>query len=239
MPVWAPDRSLLGHDTGPDRAPGRAAHVRAGDDQGDPEAAHGRRDRAGLRRGRAAAQDRSADRGAARGGAGAGDHLLPDEDRRRAPRRPAPRPRPAGEGAPWRHDPGPARRGDDLVQGAQPAAARGHRRRRPRARHRARHPRDQLRPAEQHRDLRAPDRAHGTGWPDRACDHLRDPETARRDPADRARGADGDRRVGAPRGTDRTRPAPPPARPLGRGQASARARDGCQRPSPTARTTVT
>ena len=53
---------------------------------------------------------------------------------------------PAGEGAARRSQPGPARRRDDLLQGAQGAAAGRDRHRRARARHRARHPRHQLRP---------------------------------------------------------------------------------------------
>ena len=152
------------------------------EDPGDAEAAHRRRDRAGLRRGRAARKDRPADRGAAGRGARAGDHLLPDEDRRRAARRPARRPRPARQGASRRHEPGSARRGDDPVQGPQAAASGRHRRRRARARHRARHARHQLRHAEQHRDLRAPDRPHRPGRAHRARDHLRDPEAAREIP---------------------------------------------------------
>ena len=63
-----------------------------------------------------------------------------------ARREPAPQ-GPEGEGPARRHEPGPARRRDARVQGAQPAAAGRHRRRRPRARHRARHPRHQLRRA--------------------------------------------------------------------------------------------
>ena len=73
------------------------------------------------------------------------------QDRRRAARPRARRPRAAGQGAARRHDPGPARRGDDPVQGPPAAAARRHRRCRARARHRARHSRDQLRPPEQPR----------------------------------------------------------------------------------------
>ena len=70
-------------------------HVRPGDDQGDAEAAHRRRDRAGLRRGRATREDRPADRGSAGRGARAGDHLLPDQDRRGAARQRAARQGPA------------------------------------------------------------------------------------------------------------------------------------------------
>ena len=113
-----------------------------------PEAAHRRRDRAGLRRGRAAQQDRAPDRGAEGRGARAGDHLLPHQDRRRAPRPRAPRQGLSQQGPARRHEPGPARRGDDPVQGAGDAAAGRHRRRRARPRHRARHPRDQLRRAQ-------------------------------------------------------------------------------------------
>ena len=203
-----------------------AVHVRAGDDQGDPEAAHGRRDRAGLRRGRAAQQDRAPGRGAEGRGARAGDHLLPHEDRRRAPRPRAPRPRPARQGPARRHEPGPARRGDDPVQGPQAAAAGRHRRRRSRAGHRARHPRDQLRRAQLARDLRPSHRSHRPGGADRAGDHLRHRQAARRDPADRACGADGDRRVGASRGTDRARSAA--AAPRSCTRARAVAGRGCQ-----------
>ena len=217
--------ALLGDDAGPDRAPGRGPHVRPGDDQGDAEAAHRRRDRAGLRLGRAEGEDRPAGRGAEGRGARAGDHLLPHQDRRREARQAARRPRPAGEGAARRHEPGPARRRDDPVQGAGHAAAGRHRRRRPRARHRARHPRDQLRPAQQHRDLRAPDRAHRAGRAHRARDHLRHPQAGRRDSADRARGEDQDRRVGAARGADRARAAAAAARPRPRARRQARPRD--------------
>ena len=136
-------------------------------------------------------------RGAEGGGPGAGDHLLPDQDRHRPARRAAPQRRPALQGAPRRHDAGPARRRDAPVQGPQAAAPRGHRRRGARARHRARHARHQLRPAEQHGDLRAPDRPDGPRRPHRPCDHLRDARPDGGDPADRARGEDRDRRVGA------------------------------------------
>ena len=101
------------------------------------------------------------------------------------------RPWPAGEGAARRHEPGPARRGDDLVQGAQPAAPGRHRRRRPRTRHRARHPRDQLRHAQQHRDLRAPDRAHRAGGTYGTRDHLRRPPSS----STRSRGSSARRRL--------------------------------------------
>ena len=123
------------------------------------------------------------------------------------------------------------------VQGAPGAAAGRHRRRRPRARHRARHPRDQLRPAQQHRDLRAPDRPHRPGRAHRPRDHLRDPEAARRDRPDRARGEDLDRRVGAARGAARARAAAAPPRPRRRARSEARAPASAgSSPSPTPRT---
>ena len=112
----------------------------------------------------------------------------------------------AGEGPARRPQPGPARRGDDLLQGAQDAAAGGHRHRGAGPRHRARHPRHQLRPAEQPRDLRPPDRAHRTGRQDRPGDHLRHREAGGRPEGDRADGEGADRRVGAARGAARARP---------------------------------
>ena len=102
-------------------------------------------------------------------GAGAGDHLLPHEDRLRAARQGASRHGPALQGASRRPLAGPARRRDDPVQGAQAAPAGGDRRRGARARHRARHPRHQLRPSEQRRDLRPPHRPHRPRWPHRAA----------------------------------------------------------------------
>ena len=93
-------------------------HVRPGDDQDHAEAAHRRRDRAGLRRGRAADKTERLIEVLQGRGARAGDHLLPDQDRHR----PA-RPRSCAtrglrvEGAARRHEPGPARRRDDRVQG--------------------------------------------------------------------------------------------------------------------------
>ena len=50
-PAGQADVAVLGDDPAADRAARRPLHVRPGDDQGDAEAAHGRRDRAGLRRG--------------------------------------------------------------------------------------------------------------------------------------------------------------------------------------------
>ena len=123
--------------------------------------------------------------------------------------------------------PGPARRRDAPVQGPQAAAPGRHRRRGPRARHRARHPRHQLRPAEQHRDLRPPDRADRPRRPHRPGDHLRDPGADGGDPADRARGEDRDRRVGAARGAAQARAAP--------AQARARATEEAKPPATTAR----
>ena len=64
-----------------------------------------------------------------------------------------------------------------------------------------------------------------------------DRQAARRDPADRARGEDRDRRVGAARGADRARAAPAPPRPLRRRAIAKRgaSASGC-RPSPTTAT---
>ena len=101
-------------------------------------------------------------------GARAGDHLRPHQDRRRPAGQGPGGQGPARQGAARRPQPGPARRGDDLLQGAQDAAAGRHRHRRARPRHRARHSRHQLRPAEQPRDLRAPHRPHRAGRPNRA-----------------------------------------------------------------------
>ena len=56
LPGGPPDLAVLGHDPAPDRAAGRPLHVRPDDDQGDAEAAHRGRDRAGLRRGAARAR---------------------------------------------------------------------------------------------------------------------------------------------------------------------------------------
>ena len=52
VPLRAPDGAVLGDDPGAGRQARRAVHVRPGDDQGHAATAHGRRDRAGLRRGR-------------------------------------------------------------------------------------------------------------------------------------------------------------------------------------------
>ena len=132
-PAGPPDVAVLGHDPAPDRAARGPLHVRPGHDQGDAEAAHGRRDRAGLRRGWPARQGRAADRGPAGRGARAGDHLLPYQDRHRAARRGAAVPRAPGQGSARGPEPGAARRGDARLQGPPPAAAGGDRRRGPRA----------------------------------------------------------------------------------------------------------
>ena len=162
----------------------------------------------------AAREDRPADRGAEGRGARAGDHLLPHQDRRRAAR--PRRSRDRGLDVKALHG--------DMSQGqrdgvmiafkdhrlpllvATDIAARGldieH----------VTHVINYDVP-EQHRDLRAPDRPHRPGRAHRARDHLRDPEAARGDRPDRARGEDLDRRVGGrPRSGSSTR--------RGRGAAS-------------------
>ena len=222
LPERPPDSAFLGHDAASDREARRALHVRPGNDQHHAEEAHGRRDRAGLRRGRRQGQDGAPPRGAQRRGAGAGDHLLPHEDRLRAARQAASRPGPALQGASRRPLAGPARRRDDPVQGAQAALAGGDRRRGARARHRARHPRHQLRPAEQRRDLRPPHRPHRPGRAHRPRDHVRDAGADGGHPGLRAAAEDRDRRVGAARGAPEARPAPAQARPLEGPQAQAR-----------------
>ena len=121
-------------------------------------------------------------------------------------------PRPAGQGAAWRPEPGPARRGHARLQGPPASVAGRDRRRRPRARHRARHPRDQLRRPRHLGGVRPPGRPHGPSGPHGPRDHLRDAQAAPGDPAHRARGQDPDRRVGAARGAARARPAPPAPR---------------------------
>ena len=119
-PSRAPDVAVLGDDPAADRAARRSLHVRPGDDPGHAEAAHRRRDRAGFRRGPGARKGRPAHRGAEGRGARAGDHLLPHQARHRPAGRDAPRPRPRRQGPARRHEPGPARRGDALVQGPPP-----------------------------------------------------------------------------------------------------------------------
>ena len=87
-PERAPDAALLGDDAAADRAARRDLHVRPGDDQGDAAAAHGRRDRAGLRRGRPRRRPPAWSR-CSGGGPRAGDHLLPHQDRHGAARQDA------------------------------------------------------------------------------------------------------------------------------------------------------
>ena len=100
----SPDRVVLGHDAAADREARRASHVRPDHDQHHPQAAHGGRDRAGLRRGAGAREGDAPARGAEGRGPRAGDHLLPDEDRHGPARRAAPERRTALQGAPRRHD---------------------------------------------------------------------------------------------------------------------------------------
>ena len=86
VPERAPDDALQRDDAAADRAARRDLHVRPGDDLDHPQEADRRCDRAGLRRGRRQATRPTADRGPEGGGAGAGNRLLPDEDRHRPPR---------------------------------------------------------------------------------------------------------------------------------------------------------
>ena len=190
------------------------------DDPHHPEEADRRRDRAGLPRGRRQArrptrlvellQDR---------GARAGDHLLPDQDRRRRLDKTLRDNGPRRQGPARRHEPGLARRGDDRLQGPPRPAARRHRHRRPRARHRARHPRHQLRRARHLRDLRAPHRPHRPGRPHRPRDHPRHPGPAQGDRPHRARREDAIGEWETPE--ERLEHAPPP-----RASASERERAG-------------
>ncbi len=83
--------------------------------------------------------------------------------------RDASRPRPSGQGAPRRPEPGPARRRHARLQGPPAPVAGRHRRRGARARHRARHPRDQLRRPRHIRWVRPPGGPHGPSRPHRGA----------------------------------------------------------------------
>ena len=158
-------------------------------------------------------------------GARAGDHLLPHEDRRRAARQAARRPRAAGQGAARRHEPGPARRRDDLVQGAQACRCWSPPTSPPAGSTSSTSPTSSTTTCPNNTEIYV-HRIGRTGRVGRTGpgDHLRDPEAARRDPADRARGEDRDRRVGAARGAHRARAAPAPPRPLAESARGASAR---------------
>ena len=129
----------------------------------------------------------------------AGDRLRPHQDRGRPPRPSSRRRRRARQGAPRRHVPGPARRGDDRLQGRPRAFAHRHRRRRPRPRHHGRQPRRQLRHPQLPRRLRPPHRPHRPRRRERPRDHPDHSQAAPRAGGDRAPRQDGDRAVGAER----------------------------------------
>ena len=174
------DRAVLGHHPAADRAARRPLHVRPGHDQGDAEADHRRRDRAGLCGGAGEGQGRPPGGDPPGRGSRAGHHLLPHEDRHRAARQDASGPRPPGQGAARRPEPGPARRRHARLQGPQASVAGCDGRGRPRARHRARHPRDQLRRSGHDRGVHPPGGPHGSSRPHGARDHLRDAQAAAR-----------------------------------------------------------
>ena len=127
-----------------------------------------------------------AGRGARGRAARAGDRVRAHQDPLRPAVPHAARPGHERQGAARRHDPGLARRRDDLVQGRPPAAAGRHRRRRPRPRHLRRLARHQLRRPDLARRLRAPDRADRPRRAQRPRDHLLRAPPAARDRGDRA-----------------------------------------------------
>ena len=116
-------------------------------DQGQDGDADRRHRRAVRARGPAAGEGRPAGRGAAGRAARPGDRVRAHEDPLRPALPDAARPGHERQGAARRHEPGRARRRDDLVQGRAAAAAGGHRRRRARPRHRRRLAHHQLRRA--------------------------------------------------------------------------------------------
>ena len=149
--------------------------------------------------------------------AGSGDRLRAHQDPLRAALPQAAGPRDERQGAARRHDAGPARRRDDLVQGRAREDPRGHRRGRARARHHDRHAHRQLRHPDLARRLRAPDRAHGPRRPLRPGDHVRRAAPAPRAGRDREARQHAHRAVGGGRarrsGAGPGPPAAPPQAP--------------------------
>ena len=199
---------------GPDPLARRAPSVRAGDDQGQGGDADHRHRRAVLPGDEGAGQGRRARARAGGRAADAGDRLRAHEDPHRAALPHAARQGHERQGAARRHEPGIARRRDDLLQERPAADPRRHRRRRPRARHRRRHPHRQLRRADVTGRVCAPDRPHR---PRRALgprDHVRRAAPAPRPGGDREARRHEDLAVGGGRargaGAADRAAAPPP-----------------------------
>ena len=220
-PSGPPDGALLGDDAAADRAPRRGLHVRPGDDQGDAEAAHRRRDRAGLRRGRAKEKTERLIEVLQGRGARAGDHLLPHEDRRRAARREL---RDRGLRIKALHG--------DMSQGQRDGVMIAFKDRGCRCWSPPTSPRagstSSTSPTSSTTTCRTTPRSTstGSGAPGRVGRTGRAitfVTPAQRDEiaADRARGEDRDRRVGAARGAPRARAAAAPARPRPRARRTA------------------
>ena len=135
----------------------------------------------------------------------AGDRLRAHEDPLRPALPHAARPRHERQGAARRHEPGRARRRDDLVQGRARADPRGDRRRRARARHLDGHAHHQLRRPDLAGRLRAPDRPHRPRRALGARDHVRRAAPGARARGDRAARQHEDLAVGARARTSRRR----------------------------------
>ena len=140
-PERPPDRAVQRDDARPDPRAGRAPPVRPGDDQGQGRDADDRHGRAVLparpsRRRRSTSLVRVLEAERPRQAI----VFVRTKIRTRAALPHAARQGHERQGAARRHDPGRARRRDDLLQGRPRADPRGHRRRRPRARHRRRSP---------------------------------------------------------------------------------------------------
>ncbi|CAA9406009.1 MAG: DEAD-box ATP-dependent RNA helicase DeaD (CshA), partial [uncultured Nocardioides sp.] len=116
------------------------------------------------------------------------DRLRPHQERDRAARREAARPRVLGHGDQRRRAPAGARAHGQPAEVRQARHPRRHRRRRPRARRRADQPRHQLRHPHRHRVLRPPDRPDRPGRPHGRLHRVRD--AARAPPAPRDREGD-------------------------------------------------